>query len=75
MVVVKGVASCPRSLAPYIPANILKLFLSSSLNITIIVVGFSHAVSAFDSNLLFFMCSSSNTNSKSGLGDVIMDQN
>ena len=63
-----GLVKCPRNTVTYILVNIPKLFPSSSLNATIIV-------SAFDSNFSLFRCSSSNTNSNSGLDDAILDQN
>ena len=65
---------CPRNTAPYILANILKLFPSSFLKTAIIGKTFSYVVSAFDNNISLFMRSSSNTNSTFVLDDAILDQ-
>ena len=69
-----GLVKFPRNTVTYIHVNVLKLFPSSSLNTTIIGMTFSYILSAFDNNISIFMRSSSNTNSKSGLGDAISDQ-
>ena len=69
-----GLVKCPTNTAPYILADILKLFPSSSLNTTIISVTFRYSVSDFDGNFSLSIRSSSNTNSKSGLNDAILDQ-
>ena len=65
---------CPSDTAPYILANILKLFPSSSINTTIIGTTFSHVVISLTAISLFLMRSSNNAASKSGLDDVILDQ-
>jgi len=70
-----GLIKCPRNTATYILVNRLKVFSSSSLNNTIIGTTFSYIVSALDGSFSLFMHSSSNANSKSGLNDVILDQN
>ena len=51
-----GLVKCSRNTAPYILANILKLFPSSSLNTTIIGTTFSYVVSAFEGNFSFYEC-------------------
>ena len=70
----RGLVKYSRNTAPYILANILKLFPSSSLNSTII--GMIIAIlSILFKAISLFMCSSSNTSFKSGLDDAILDQN
>ena len=58
----------------YILANILKLFPSSTLNVTIIGTTFIYVVSTSDGNTFLFMRSSSNANSKFGLDAPILEQ-
>ena len=69
-----GVVPCPRNTVSYILVNVLKLFPSSSFNTTIISMTFICIVSTSDSNSFLFMHSSSNTKSKSGLDDAILNQ-
>ena len=71
----RGLAKCPRNTAPYIHANILKLFPASTLNTTIISATFSYVFSALDGNFSLVMRSVSNTDSTSGLDDAILDPN
>ena len=50
----RGLVKCPRNTTPYILVNLLKLFLSSSLNTPIIGTTFYNVVSVLDGNFSFY---------------------
>ena len=70
----RGLVKYLGSTAPYVLANALKLFPSSSLNIAIIGMTFSYIVSSFDGSFSLLMCSSGNTSSRLGLDDAMLDK-